>query len=1140
MIRVLPVRPRPSSFSPSWLIAAILCAAASPAAPGQSTTRPAWPADLPLAEVAGVPAPASGPTSAPSLDALPEARAAYEKARGLIDDEQELAAVDVLAAAIQAAPAPVFELHALLASAASRVGQWALAQQSAAAAAALRPGSAQVHFLLGTAARRAGDLDAAIAQFRTATLAEEREPNSTDVTLAWYWLGDCLARRGATRAAEEALARFDESIWETHAEQRHAPAIAEILEPSPRGAFERRVELRRALGDSEGIERLTRWGLSQWPDDPEIVELRIRALIDYGRAADAFELCRQRLADGPADGLLVALAVEAGRSAGRLDQWVAEWMQAVRSGQRPELARRLARALLRAGAHAQAEAVAELVGELSPDDVSAALLLAESRLSQRKTERSLEDLIEFARRHPRTSLNSPAALSRWLRSPESRAALVEAVAALRLRDSADAASDQVLCLAATAADQPLLVEQILTQWEARAPGEIGPHLARGQFALPRFAWDDAKAAAGAALKLDNDSAEAWSILAQAHDGLDENDDAVDCFKKAIKLAPNSVSFNLLLARHYKRNGNTLAAQRYYQAALAADASCGEAFDALIQSYVSDRKLALAREQFRQFRASVPPDAARRASITLEFANEPFQPAHLEALKAQFARDPEDVDSGRLYAAGLFLWERLDEARRTADQLLATDPTDFGTRMLRANIDRRRGEFAAAVDGLEQLSRDYPNRSEVLELLASTYVFDFRPDDARALWSRLIDAHQDSAELGPLHEALLQSYVRFGQSDEALRVLDAWEQRYSDHDAVLLARIAILEDAGRNRQAFELVRARVQGDDVVTPAWREQFVDTARKAGELAQAEQMVRSALTLSPVDPVLTDELVTLLIEQKRADEAMQVARDFTGDVGPMRSFWTARARAALGELDAAETELDALLAEAGLSEAVRRGARLLLIDTLRKAGQVDRGIQRCDRWGEEAGSANPALRYEALTYKRALLLSAEREEEYIQVMEVLLQMQPDDPGINNDLGYSWVDAGRNVERATAMIRRAVIHEPLNAAFLDSMGWAHYKRGDFAEARQFLSRATRLTTGRDAVNFDHLGDAEYRLGDVPAAQRAWTEALRLLEEHPPDPPTSRTARQIASLRAKLEALAAKRAAQPAPTAEEQSKGAAP
>jgi tetratricopeptide (TPR) repeat protein len=115
-------------------------------------------------------------------------------------------------------------------------------------------------------------------------------------------------------------------------------------------------------------------------------------------------------------------------------------------------------------------------------------------------------------------------------------------------------------------------------------------------------------------------------------------------------------------------------------------------------------------------------------------------------------------------------------------------------------------------------------------------------------------------------------------------------------------------------------------------------------------------------------------------------------------------------------------------------------------------------------------------------------------QVLGQVLKIEPTHAGACNDLGYSWAEQGKNLERAEALIRQAIASEPHNSSFLDSMGWVLYKLGRFAESRQFMDRAVGSSTGGseiepDPVVLDHRGDVLYRLGERSAAGADWTRA---------------------------------------------------
>jgi tetratricopeptide (TPR) repeat protein len=120
-------------------------------------------------------------------------------------------------------------------------------------------------------------------------------------------------------------------------------------------------------------------------------------------------------------------------------------------------------------------------------------------------------------------------------------------------------------------------------------------------------------------------------------------------------------------------------------------------------------------------------------------------------------------------------------------------------------------------------------------------------------------------------------------------------------------------------------------------------------------------------------------------------------------------------------------------------------------------------------------------------------------EILEQVLEQDPEDPAVNNDLGYLYADQGKFLEKAEVMIRKAVAAEPENAAYLDSLGWVLFKLGKVEEAVAPLEKATQLRQGGDATIWDHLGDVYHRLERRDAAIDAWTKAFEKAqaEQHP-------------------------------------------
>ncbi len=106
-------------------------------------------------------------------------------------------------------------------------------------------------------------------------------------------------------------------------------------------------------------------------------------------------------------------------------------------------------------------------------------------------------------------------------------------------------------------------------------------------------------------------------------------------------------------------------------------------------------------------------------------------------------------------------------------------------------------------------------------------------------------------------------------------------------------------------------------------------------------------------------------------------------------------------------------------------------------------------------------------------------------------LDFKPEQPYVLNYLGYSWIEKGTHIDRALEMIRKAANLRPNDGYIIDSLGWGHYKLGNFDNAVRQLERAVELRPQDPIIN-DHLGDAYWRVGRQREADFQWRRALSL------------------------------------------------
>lgn len=117
------------------------------------------------------------------------------------------------------------------------------------------------------------------------------------------------------------------------------------------------------------------------------------------------------------------------------------------------------------------------------------------------------------------------------------------------------------------------------------------------------------------------------------------------------------------------------------------------------------------------------------------------------------------------------------------------------------------------------------------------------------------------------------------------------------------------------------------------------------------------------------------------------------------------------------------------------------------------------------------------------------ERYEEAFESYEQALRLDPNNDVVLNNFAYFLSLQSKRLDEALEMSQRAVEAEPENAAYLDTLGWVHFKMGNYNEAREFI-KASIDTGDASAVVLEHMGDVYEKLGDLTNARHWWQKAL--------------------------------------------------
>jgi Flp pilus assembly protein TadD len=456
-------------------------------------------------------------------------------------------------------------------------------------------------------------------------------------------------------------------------------------------------------------------------------------------------------------------------------------------------------------------------------------------------------------------------------------------------------------------------------------------------------------------------------------------------------------------------------------------------------------------ELEQHRPGSPQLISYHASLLLQLDRK----EEAAELYAQCAASPIVGDQCRDNAVDLFI--ELNRPGEAADLMLASLGDDDLDQLLRAAYllwDANRPSQALEVVNrvLSQEPDSERGRTLRAHLLSATGEYPEAVKEFRSL------AKKNPSDID-LKLSLAWALSRMGDLDEARRWLDrAWESAAADAASAEAARCAV------TGARIELVA----GNALVAREWLARIANP----GEVG--------------------DEYVRLLGESYRQEE------DWRDGITALVRLQPRLEGTALLAAQAIEAEFRVRSSD---PRAWQRLRPLLDSDdpnTVLIGLQV---LQTAERWSDAEREAETARKRfpdnrDILFAEAASLERLDRFEEAEEAFLELIASDPDDANAANYLGYLWADRDVRLEEALDLITRAVEADPENPAYLDSLGWVHYRLGAIDQAEYWLRRAIELSD-EDGTLLAHLGEILVANGEVEEGRRYLRLALDLGCEDP-------------------------------------------
>jgi tetratricopeptide (TPR) repeat protein len=116
-------------------------------------------------------------------------------------------------------------------------------------------------------------------------------------------------------------------------------------------------------------------------------------------------------------------------------------------------------------------------------------------------------------------------------------------------------------------------------------------------------------------------------------------------------------------------------------------------------------------------------------------------------------------------------------------------------------------------------------------------------------------------------------------------------------------------------------------------------------------------------------------------------------------------------------------------------------------------------------------------------------------QVYERVVELDPHNTLAMNNLAYLLAEEGIRLRQALRFASNAVMLEPDNGVYLDTLGWVHYKLGNYELARQALEKAVATIGIDEAEVYRHLAEAYRKLG-YEAKAKEMLEKAKSVKKH--------------------------------------------
>jgi tetratricopeptide (TPR) repeat protein len=574
-----------------------------------------------------------------------------------------------------------------------------------------------------------------------------------------------------------------------------------------------------------------------------------------------------------------------------------------------------------------------------------------------------------------------------------------------------------------------------------------------------------------ALELDPDNSMIYSEMAEMYLKNNRIREAVDTAERAIKADPDNLEAHRLLSSVYVQIIGRANVQqppsvdtinnaiREFEEIVRIDPSERQAFLMLGRLYQVKGDRTKAAEIYKAY-LGIEPGSEEGATALAKLQMDAGNNKEAAELLEEFVKQQPESSAafqtlGQAYS-DLREFEKAAAAYRRASEL---DPDDLELKKSEAQALFFADKIDEAAQQYQELVANEPEDGLSLLRLGQIYRRQMKYDAAREHLKKAEQFFPDSLEVqfnvmlldrdqGFLDDALRRSADILKKSEKPDgRYTDSEKQNrrvFLTHQGLLYSTLGKYDEAIRS--FTELKSLASDDNDGSVDAL---IIDTYRNAKNIDKAFQYSEQALKDAPDNRQLQMLHADLMAEKGRVDDSIK----------------------ALQQIAKGSEDLDILSMMASIYQRARKFAEAQAV--------LDKAIQRFPQ------EPHVFFLLGALYEKQKKFSDAEG------AFRKALQLNEDDAAVLNYLGFILADRGLKLEEAVKLTQKAVESDPVNGAYLDSLGWAYFKLNKLDLAEQYLKKAAIFSSTDPAIH-DHLGDLYFKTRRFDEARTEWTKSLQL------------------------------------------------